>query len=68
MAPEIDLNGLYNFEANSEMKATCISRDGRPASQIVWMLNDEMVGPGEVSTLESFDSSNSSIFTSNIHF
>lgn len=64
LSPEIDTNSKTFFEANTKMRATCISRDGRPASNIAWLLNDEFVGPGEIDITESFDHDNSSIFTS----
>lgn len=69
LRPELEINtksqtGIY--EIGEQFRATCISRDGRPASNITFYLDDEPIteGLGYDEVIESMANKDTMLFTS----
>lgn len=68
LRPELEINTKSqsgSYEIGEEFRATCISRDGRPPSNISFYLDDEPIteGLGMDEIIESIASKNTMLYT-----
>lgn len=69
LRPELEINTKSqsgSYEIGEQFRATCISRDGRPPSNITFYLDDEPIteGLGMDEIIESIASQNTMLYTS----
>ncbi|CRL03061.1 CLUMA_CG016224, isoform A [Clunio marinus] len=51
--PVIESSNIKDLEADKEIEVECSSVDGRPAANITWYLDDQLLGPGEEEIVDS---------------
>lgn len=65
--PELDFNGQDNqvYEAGKEFSVTCRARNGRPAANLTWHLDDQKISEGLSPTdvIELLSDNNSTLYT-----
>ncbi|CAO1305735.1 unnamed protein product [Diamesa hyperborea] len=62
MAPELEITSRNNaLQADSELEATCRSSRGRPAGQISWFMENDLITPIQSDTIEEIDQKNTNM-------
>lgn len=62
MAPELEITSRNNaLQADSELEATCRSSRGRPAGQMSWFMENDLITPVQSDTFEEIDQKNTNM-------